>query len=123
MTEVDRDRASAAFAMEKLDQATISLLFERNALFAEPAISPSSASPTLAKTATLVHVLNEIVHFGLRERATDIHIEPLEVFSRIRFRIDGALRDILTFPATLPRAIVSRLKIISGLNIPESRFP
>jgi type II secretory ATPase GspE/PulE/Tfp pilus assembly ATPase PilB-like protein len=95
---------------------------ERNALFAEPDLAVERISE-LAKTETLIHVLNEIIHFALRERATDIHVEPLEIQSRIRFRIDGTLRDILTFPKTLHRAIISRLKILSDLNISESRFP
>ncbi len=70
-----------------------------------------------------MHVLNEIIHFGLRDRATAIPIEPREVFFLTRFRIDGTLRHILTFPANLHRALISRLKIISDLNISESWFP
>src|ERR1041384_57936 len=59
----------------------------------------------------------------MRERATDIHIEPQETQCRIRFRIDGNLREILTYSRKLHRALVSRIKILCNLNIAETRFP
>ncbi len=72
---------------------------------------------------SLIKVLDEIIYFSLRERATDIHIEPQETNSRIRFRIDGNMREVLHFSSKLHRAILSRLKIMCSLNIAESRFP
>ncbi len=77
----------------------------------------------LAESESLVRVLDEIIYFALRERATDIHIEPQEIQSRVRFRIDGNLREMLHFPRKLHRAIISRLKILCNLNIAEARFP
>jgi type IV pilus assembly protein PilB len=77
----------------------------------------------VAESEPLVRVLDEIVFYALRERATDIHIEPQEIQSRIRFRIDGNMREVLWFSRKLHRAILSRLKILSNLNIAESRFP
>ena len=77
----------------------------------------------LAETAPLVRVLESIVYFAIRERATDIHIEPQELQSRIRFRVDGMLREVLTFSRKIHRALISRLKILCTLNITESRFP
>ncbi|MDI1319758.1 MAG: GspE/PulE family protein, partial [bacterium] len=118
--EID-DAISIIYATER-SIADCLVELERNALFAEPDLAIERISE-LAKTETLVHVLNEIIHFALRERATDLHIEPLEIHSRIRFRIDGTLRDILTFPKSLHRAVLSRLKILSDLNISESRLP
>jgi len=118
--EID-DAISIIYATER-SIADRLLELERNALFAEPDLAVERISE-LAKTETLVHVLNEIIHFALRERATDLHIEPLEIHSRIRFRIDGTLRDVLTFPKNLHRAVLSRLKILSDLNISESRLP
>ncbi|HVZ65647.1 MAG TPA: GspE/PulE family protein [Lacunisphaera sp.] len=78
---------------------------------------------TIAEAEPVVRVLDDIIHFALRERATDIHIEAQESQSRIRFRIDGNLREILRFSRKLHRAILSRLKILATLNIAESRFP
>jgi len=94
----------------------------RNALFADAELAEDRIGE-LAKTETLAHVLDEIIHFALLERATDIHIEPLEINSRIRFRVDGTLRDILNYPKNLHRAVLSRLKILADLNISESRLP
>jgi type II secretory ATPase GspE/PulE/Tfp pilus assembly ATPase PilB-like protein len=77
----------------------------------------------LAESESLVRVLDELIYFALRERATDVHIEPHEIQSRIRFRVDGMMREVLTFSRKLHRAIVARLKILCNLNIAESRFP
>jgi type II secretory ATPase GspE/PulE/Tfp pilus assembly ATPase PilB-like protein len=77
----------------------------------------------IAESDSLVKVLDEMIFFALRERATDIHIEPMEIQSRIRFRVDGMMREVMTFPRKLHRAIVARLKVLCALNIAESRFP
>jgi len=77
----------------------------------------------LTENASLIQVVNSLLYFALRERASDIHIEPRETFTKVRFRIDGILREVLTFPRKIQVAIVSRLKILCNLNITESRFP
>ncbi len=77
----------------------------------------------LAENNALAQLLDDIIFFGLRERATDIHIEAQEKQSRIRFRIDGNHREILTYPRKIHRALISRVKILSELNIAEMRFP
>ncbi len=77
----------------------------------------------LAENNSLTEILDEIIYFALRERATDLHIEAQETICRIRFRIDGNLREILTYSRKLHRALISRLKILCSLNISESRFP
>jgi type II secretory ATPase GspE/PulE/Tfp pilus assembly ATPase PilB-like protein len=77
----------------------------------------------IAESESLVRVLDEVIFFALRERATDIHIEPQEIQSRIRFRVDGNMREVLYFSRKLHRAILSRLKILCSLNIAEARFP
>ena len=101
---------------ESLSELEHSSLFER----------PDSAGEKLASLAdnnSLSSILDEIIYFALRERATDLHIEAQETICRIRFRIDGNLREILTYSRKLHRALISRLKILCGLNIAESRFP
>ncbi len=72
---------------------------------------------------SLIQVVDQFIHYALRERATDLHVEALETVCRIRFRVDGMLREVLTYSRKIHRAIISRLKIISGLNISEARFP
>ena len=77
----------------------------------------------ITESASLIQIVNSLIYFAIRERASDIHIEPSETTTKIRFRIDGILRVMLTFPQKAHDSIISRLKILSSLNITESRFP
>jgi type II secretory ATPase GspE/PulE/Tfp pilus assembly ATPase PilB-like protein len=77
----------------------------------------------LGENKALIQILDEIVYHALRERATDVHIEAQEIHSRIRFRVDGNLRSILTFSRKLHRALIARIKILSALDIAETRAP
>jgi type II secretory ATPase GspE/PulE/Tfp pilus assembly ATPase PilB-like protein len=95
---------------------------ERSSLFDKPEIAGDKLA-ALAESNALVQILDEIVYFAMRERATDIHIEAQESVCRIRFRVDGNLREILTYSRKLHRALLSRLKILCNLNIAETRFP
>lgn len=63
------------------------------------------------------------ISYALDSRASDIHIEPEENRVRIRFRIDGVLRQIVEYPVNLHPAVVSRIKIMSNLKIDEQRIP
>ena len=95
---------------------------ERSSLFDQPDIAADRLA-ALADSESLIQILDEIIYYAIRERATDIHIEPQEMQSRIRFRIDGRLGEVLTYSRKLHRAFVSRLKILCSLNIDQSRFP
>ena len=95
---------------------------ERSSLFDKPEIAGDKLA-ALAENNALVQILDEIMYFAMRERATDIHIEAQEIHCRIRFRIDGNLREILTYSRKLHRALLSRIKILCNLNIAETRFP
>ncbi len=89
----------------------------------ELSVSTVFDNPDLADSDSLVKILDDIIYYAIRERATDIHIEPQEGQSRVRFRIDGLLREVLTFSRKLHRSFMSRIKILCNLNISESRFP
>ena len=95
---------------------------ERSTLFDQPELAGDKLAQ-LAENNALVQILDEIVYYGMRERATDIHIEAQEIHSRIRFRVDGNLREILTYSRKLHRALISRIKILCNLDIAESRIP
>jgi general secretion pathway protein E len=77
----------------------------------------------LALGAPVIRFVNQLLLDGLNARATDIHIEPFRGRLNIRFRIDGMLTEGRTAPAHLARAVVSRVKILSGLDIAERRLP
>ncbi len=95
---------------------------EHSRLFDQPDMA-SDKMAALAESKSVMAMVDELIYFALRERATDIHIEPQEMVARVRFRIDGNLREMITYSRKLHRAVISRLKIISDLNISESRFP
>lgn len=71
----------------------------------------------------IVQLVNKILEQAVRERASDIHIEPFETEIRVRFRIDGALREIMTYDVSMLNAITARLKIMSNMDISEKRKP
>ena len=70
-----------------------------------------------------VKVINSIIEQAVRNRASDIHIEPFETFIKIRFRIDGQLCEIMRPEIDIMAAISARIKIIGGMNIAEKRLP
>jgi type IV pilus assembly protein PilB len=73
--------------------------------------------------APIVQVVNKVVTQALRDRASDVHIEPAEDCVRVRFRIDGALKDVVELPPEMGPALVSRVKIMAQMNIVEKRRP
>jgi len=73
--------------------------------------------------APIVQIANRIIAQGLRDRASDVHIEPMNDHIRVRFRIDGNMVDTFTLPITAHAALVSRYKILGGMNIVERRRP
>jgi general secretion pathway protein E/type IV pilus assembly protein PilB len=80
---------------------------------------------TAAEDASIIRFVNQVLRDAINLRASDIHLEPFEHEMRIRYRIDGVLQDV-PVPAQIKRfqpAIVSRVKILSHLNIAEKRLP
>ncbi len=73
--------------------------------------------------APIIRFVNGLIARASRERASDIHLEPFETEMIIRYRIDGVLYEVLRPPQKARAAIISRIKIISGLNIAEKRLP
>ena len=73
--------------------------------------------------APIIRLINALLTQALRESASDIHIEPFETRSVVRFRIDGTLRDVIEPQRALHAAIVSRIKVMAQLDIAEKRLP
>ena len=78
---------------------------------------------SLDDQAPVVQLVSRIVGQALRDRASDIHIEPLDRDVRVRYRIDGQLVEAVKLPMTAHNPLVSRLKIMSSMNIVEKRAP
>ncbi len=77
----------------------------------------------MASDAPVVRAVNGLISRAAEARASDIHIEPTEDGLRVRFRIDGALHDEPGLPVPFKSALVSRIKVMAGLNIAERRLP
>ena len=84
------------------------------------AVNDLAAQPDDAPVVTMV---NRIIEDAVRMRASDIHIEPYEKDVRLRYRVDGHCQEVKSPPKSFQNAIISRLKIISGLDIAERRVP
>ena len=103
----------------------------RSAEVAEHQQQHESATPAVGgrvTAAVLRHappseVIGMLVRQALQDRASDVHIEPGDTHLRVRFRIDGILHDVMALPLEMHPSIISRLKIIAGLNIAERRRP
>ncbi|MDD5874207.1 MAG: ATPase, T2SS/T4P/T4SS family [Clostridia bacterium] len=75
------------------------------------------------ENAPIVQLVNSIIEQAARQRASDIHIEPFEESIRVRYRVDGVLREVIGYDKSLLGAITARLKIMSGMDISEKRKP
>lgn len=75
------------------------------------------------KAAPVIKLVNFLITDAVKKGASDIHIEPYERLFRVRFRIDGVLSEVMSPPMRMKAAIVSRVKIMSSLNISERRVP
>jgi len=95
--------------------------FQRN--FVPRQNSNGGMSVVADDAAPVVQVVNLIVVQALRDRASDVHIEPMGETLRVRFRIDGVMHDVLALPALMGGAVISRIKVLAGMNIVERRRP
>ncbi len=73
--------------------------------------------------APIIRMINALLTQAARDGASDIHIEPFESYSLVRFRVDGTLRDVVRPKRALHAALVSRIKIMAALDIAEKRLP
>jgi len=83
----------------------------------------AAETEVVADDAPVVQVVDRILTQAMRDRASDVHIEPSDDIVRVRFRIDGALKEVLQLPGSMGPGLVSRIKIMSNMNIVERRRP
>ncbi len=89
----------------------------------EVTVAADGLLPPEPDDAPVVQLVNELVDRALAERASDIHVEPSETQFRVRFRVDGFLREIMNPPISFHPAVVARIKVLAGLDISERRSP
>ena len=71
----------------------------------------------------IAQIVSQILDFAIKSRASDVHIEPEERSTRVRYRIDGILQEKLSIPKELHDSLISRIKILGGMKIDEKRIP
>ncbi|MEW6214732.1 MAG: type II secretion system ATPase GspE [Nitrospirota bacterium] len=77
----------------------------------------------LAQEKGIIQLVNILIENAVKERASDVHIEPGETSFRVRYRVDGVLYEKETFPVRMQSAVSSRIKLLSQMNIAERRLP
>lgn len=108
---------------EGLDAALVSTETDKTDKAAADQAAGKSEALVIEQDSPISRVLNSILEYAARANASDIHIEPVETDLKIRCRIDGVLREIMTMPKTIEPALISRIKILSNLKIDEHRIP
>jgi len=78
---------------------------------------------SMASEAPIIKLVNHILYQAIKREASDIHIEPFEKEVRVRYRIDGVMYNVFSPPKRVQSALISRLKIMSNMNIAEKRIP
>ena len=113
-----RDHLARAWSLGS-DTSTVSAMVEE----AGEEDDLEASFGTVDDEAPIVKLVNRVFGDAVRLRASDIHVEVQRDTLRIRFRIDGLLRDVMTAPKRLATSVISRIKIMSGLDISERRIP
>ncbi len=116
---VDANATTAAEAMEDL----IGGDFEFDEAAAEAVIDNDKANTAEVEDAPVVRFLHKMLMDAFSMRASDLHFEPYEHTYRVRFRIDGELREIASPPIAIKDKLASRIKVISRMDISEKRVP
>ena len=114
------DIATALVERLGLDDERPETAFESQTASADESID---SLRDLASGAPVVRAVNDLLEKAMELRASDIHIEPLRAGLSVRMRVDGLLRSVPAPAHALPQALISRIKIMAGLNIAERRLP
>jgi len=92
-------------------------------LYQQRVVRIDEASGIIAEEAPIIKIVSTVLEEAVESNSSDIHIEPMRNKLRIRFRLDGELKEVLSLPLELQPAIVARIKILSDLKIDETRIP
>ena len=114
-TLYEQAQETAEEVIEDLDSTRLTQLAE--------SIDETTDLLTATEDAPIIRLLNSLMFRAVKERASDIHIEPYEREVVVRYRIDGVLHNVLTPPKRVHAALISRVKIMAGLDIAERRTP
>ena len=111
----DMSRSSAKDYFEEMDQSSTDDLISK--------IDETADLLDETSDAPIIKLVNLLLSGAIKDRASDIHVEPYSGSLKIRYRIDGILYDILSLPQRIQSPLISRIKIMAKLNIAEKRLP
>ncbi|QBG49069.1 type II/IV secretion system protein [Verrucomicrobia bacterium S94] len=109
----------AAALPEQIETTLKRLYAERDT----PAPEEKQETSVQSSDEPIIQLVNMLITEGFNQRASDIHLEPLSATFRVRYRIDGALREVEGPPRRLHPSVISRIKIMAGMKISEKRLP
>jgi len=122
----DRDIEQAISRYYGVEEETIDTILEelteQDISFAE-GVAQETEEAELAEEAPIIRLVSLLILEAFRSRASDIHIEPMSGRLRIRYRVDGILHEVPAPPKRLEGAVLSRIKILAGMDIAEKRLP
>ena len=110
-------------AADMIDSITMDEAGEDGELHVLDALDSERDLLDLANEAPIIKLINLLISGAVKERASDIHVEPFEREVRVRYRIDGVLYEKLVIPRAQQAAVTSRVKIMASMNIAEHRLP
>jgi type IV pilus assembly protein PilB len=119
MRQLEANNTSANEVLETLSSAD----FEFDVTEEDPAAASENADAADVEDAPVVRFLQKMLIDAINLRASDLHFEPYEYTYRVRFRVDGELREITQPPVAIKEKLASRIKVISRMDIAEKRVP
>lgn len=105
------------------EEVNLALESLRKELSEEKLAMPQAAPKSKGEEAPIIRMMETILKHGVESKASDIHVEPTMNKLRVRFRLDGTLQTVVILPVEIAPAIISRVKILSNLQIDETRRP
>jgi type IV pilus assembly protein PilB len=122
-TEEDMDKALSRYygVQEQTDKALHEL--EISNVVERPELQDLKEGTGIGSDAPVVRVVNSIIEQAIYLKASDIHLEPMEDTMRVRFRVDGILKEFMKLPKGSASTVVSRIKIMADMDIAEKRLP
>ena len=116
-------KAEIIEAIERYYQINDSLIDEEAIEVVDASSIENQEQLITDRDAPIIKLVDQLLQHGLNQRASDIHIDPLETSFMVRYRIDGMLRTERTFSSSILSALTARIKIMGELNITENRLP
>jgi type IV pilus assembly protein PilB len=116
-------RSELRKVIERLQREDTDLGDIAETLRSEQEAAAAAANVGIAEDAPIVRYVNSLLEQAIQNRASDLHLEPTEHDMRVRYRIDGVLHEVDTVPKHVQSALISRLKIMSNVDITERRVP